>query len=206
MKRNTHGWLWAAVCIALTATFSIGCGGGDAVVKNQPAPSGYQIALYPFNEDLAAAIKEYAAPLEVTVVADADYSASNFLGYVKWETQQERVFGRPYVYKKQEEQSSSDHSWKLSNLFGALPFTGDSGSSTTYEIQSSIMFSDYRTYELPTILTYSGEETAETFSRMIAKSAIWTQEGERRAILQLNNAKRIRALEDLQDRIARVEG
>ncbi len=190
-----------------SAVLLASCGGGGSEIVKTETPGTYLLALSPFNQEIADAIEDYAAPVNLKVVEDADYQASNFLARVKWDTRQERVFGRPYQYKKREEKTTSDNRWKLSNLWGAVssPFGGTASSSQIYEISSDITFSDYRTYELPTVLTYEDQETAETFTRMIAKSAQWIRDGDRRAIPELYAAKRIRAIEDLNDRINRIE-
>ncbi|MDP8245789.1 MAG: hypothetical protein P9L94_17030 [Candidatus Hinthialibacter antarcticus] len=195
--------VFLSVAVMLTA-----CGGGGSELVKTQTPDTYLLVLSPFNQEVADAIEEYAAPVNLKVVEDADYQSPNFLAKVKWDTRQERVFGRAYQYKKKEEKTPSDNRWKLSSLWGSIssPFGGTASSNQIFEINSDMTFSDYRTYELPTVLTYEDQETAEAFTRMIAKSAQWVREGDRRAIPELYAAKRIRALEDLNDRIARIEG
>lgn len=195
------------LCIAISAFFFTSCGGGEVV--RSAAPGTKIIVLNPYNADLAGAIQDYAAPLQLKVVEDGDYREPGFLGKVDWDTRKDRVFGRPYRYRSQEDDRPRDNSWKLSNLWGSLTGSfreGDAGDNEVFEISSDITFSDYRTYDLPTILTYDDQETAETFCRMIAQSAQWIDEGERRAIAELNSAKRIRALQDLRDRISFIVG
>lgn len=184
------------------------CGGGGSEIVKSQEPGIYLIVLSPFNQEIADAIVEYSAPVNLKVVEDADFSASNFLAKVKWDTRNERVFGRSYQYKPKEEKAPGDNRWRLSNLWGSIsgPFGGTASSNQIYEISSDITFSDYRTYDFPAIITYEDQETAETFCRMVSKSVQWIRDGDRRAISELYSAKRIRALEDLNDRITRIEG
>ena len=207
MIQNVRSFTLLGVFLSMAVLISACGGGGSEIVKAQ-TPDTYLLVLSPFNQEIADAIEEYSAPVKLQVVEDADFQAPNFLAKVKWDTRQERVFGRTYQYKKREERTPSDNKWKLSSLWGSIasPLGGTASSSQIYEISSDITFSDYRTYEMPTVLTYEDQETAETFTRMIAKSAQWIREGDRRAIPELYAAKRVRALEDLNDRIARIEG
>lgn len=207
MIQNVRLFSVLGVFLSIAVMLSACGGGGSEIVKTQD-PGTYLIILSPFNQEIADAIVEYSAPVNLKVVEDADFQASNFLAKVKWDTRNERVFGRPYQYKRKEEKQPSDNKWKLSNLWGSIssPFGGTASANQIYEISSDITFSDYRTYEYPTILTYDDQETAETFSRMVSKSVQWIRDGDRRAIPELYSAKRIRALEDLNDRIARIDG
>ena len=181
-----------------------GCGYGLRTDRMMADSGPYQIAMYPYDAQVAEAIVEYAAPLEVNITEDADYDAANFLGKVRWDAQASESLGRPYRYRGQEErrQEREDRGF-LGNLFSGFTEMGD---NQIFIITSSIQFYDYRTYELPDIKTYDDQETVEIFCRLIAKSAQWIQEGERRAISELEAAKSIRSLEQFQDRIAEVEG
>lgn len=190
-----------AVVAVLMATLS-GCG----VRYEGPQPTAvsgtYVLSLYPYDQQVAEAIQEYSTvPLEI--IDERSFSGANFLGRVRWDAEASRSLGKPYEYRGGDDAQASENRMYLSSLFRG--FSGVDVSQI-FTIESTMQFSDYRTYDLPAVKTWDDQDTVDIFCRLVAKAAQYTSEGERRAILQLNNAVSIRALEQFQDRVERVEG
>lgn len=188
--------------MAMLCVLAMGCGFAHREVSPTAVSGTYVLSMYPYDEQVAEAIKEYSTvPLEI--VDTRDFSGQNFLGRVRWSAEASRALGRPYVYREEEaEAPRNNNRTYLSSLF-----SGFSGVDVNqiFRIESTMQFGDFRTYELPEVRTYDDQETVDIFCRMVAKAAQWTSEGERRAILALNNSVSMRALEELQNRVERVE-
>lgn len=193
----TFGMGLTAVLVACIA----GCGGADRFSELRGS-GPFIVSIYPYHQEVADAITEFAQPMQVVVQERADYRSPNFIGHVRWDASASRSIGRPYEYRRQEERSADDNRIYLSRIFSGF---GNFGMNEVYKIESSITFSDHRSYRFPEVYTWDDQETVEIFCHMVAKAAQWTREGERMAVRQLRPAVRLRALEDLQDRIERIE-
>ncbi|MGI6455476.1 MAG: hypothetical protein ACOX5R_07590 [bacterium] len=83
------------------------------------------------------------------------------------------------------------------------PFA-DWETGTSYTVESKLIFMDGRRLTLPEVKTRDEAEMQHIFAEMVSQAAQWVKQGNRKYITALNSAAGVRSMQDLEEKIQRV--